>query len=358
MTRQSIALVVLALVAAAALGLYAFRGYVTAILPYPAGADVRDVRLPRGFRIEVFAGDVPGARSLALGPGSLVVVGTRGPGKVYAVRDPDGDGRAEPAVTLAEGLDVPNGVAVRDGALYVAEIEPDPSVRRARPTRRGQPGPPAVVAADYPTDRAHGWKFIGFGPDGKLYVPVGAPCNVCEREDQRYAAITRLAPDGTGREIFARGVRNTVGFDWQPETGVLWFTDNGRDHLGDDTPPDELNRAPRPGLHFGFPYCHGRGIRDPELNQGRACDGFVPPAGSWARTWRRWACASTPAGCSPPATGAGSSSPSTAPGTGARRSATASPSCPWTGTARIGYEVFAEGWLQGRAPGAARSTCW
>ena len=122
MTRQSIALVVLALGAAAALGLYAFRGYLTAILPYPAGADVRDVRLPRGFRIEVFAGDVPGARSLALGPGGLVVVGTRGPGKVYALRDPDGDGRAEPAVTLAEGLDVPNGVAARDGALYVAEL--------------------------------------------------------------------------------------------------------------------------------------------------------------------------------------------------------------------------------------------
>jgi glucose/arabinose dehydrogenase len=275
-TRQSIALVVLAVVATAALGLYAFRGYVTAILPYPAGADVRDVRLPRGFRIEVFAGDVPGARSLALGPGGLVVVGTRGPGKVYALRDPDGDGRAEPAVTLAEGLDVPNGVAVRDGALYVAEtsrvLRFDGLTNPPRPL-----GPPAVVAADYPTDRAHGWKFIGFGPDGKLYVPVGAPCNVCEREDQRYAAITRLAPDGTGREIFARGVRNTVGFDWQPETGVLWFTDNGRDHLGEDTPPDELNRAPRPGLHFGFPYCHGPGIPDPELNQGRACDGFLPP---------------------------------------------------------------------------------
>jgi glucose/arabinose dehydrogenase len=271
------ALVLVALVLAAGAGLYAFRGQLAGILPYPGAAGAADLALPPGFRIDVFAADVPGARSLALGPDGLVVVGTRDPGKVYAVRDADGDGRAEPAVVLAEGLDTPNGVAVRGDALYVGEVNRilrfDGLASPPRPLGR-----PTVVVADYPTERHHGWKFIAFGPDGKLYVPVGAPCNVCERADERYAAITRVAPDGSGREIVARGVRNTVGFDWQPGTGVLWFTDNGRDNLGDDVPPDELNRADRPGLHFGFPYCHGRGIRDPDLGGGRDCATTVPPA--------------------------------------------------------------------------------
>jgi glucose/arabinose dehydrogenase len=134
-----------------------------------------------------------------------------------------------------------------------------------------------VVTDDLPSDRPHGWKYIAFGPDGLLYVPVGAPCNICERPDP-YAAILRMKPDGSGREVFARGVRNTVGFDWQPGTGVLWFTDNGRDALGDDRPHDELNRAPAPGLHFGYPYCHEGSIPDPEFGAGRSCADFVPPA--------------------------------------------------------------------------------
>jgi glucose/arabinose dehydrogenase len=136
---------------------------------------------------------------------------------------------------------------------------------------------PVVVNDDFPSDRGHGWKFIRFGPDGKLYVPVGAPCNVCEVNDP-YGSITRMNPDGTGREIFAGGVRNTVGFDWHPETGDLWFTDNGRDQLGDDVPPDELNHAPQPDLHFGFPYCHGGTIPDPEFGDERSCAEFTPPA--------------------------------------------------------------------------------
>jgi glucose/arabinose dehydrogenase len=142
--------------------------------------------------------------------------------------------------------------------------------------RLSDPPSPVVVRDDHPTDRHHGWKFIAFGPDGWLYVPVGAPCNVCAVADP-HAAITRLSPDGKRREIVARGVRNTVGFDWHPETGDLWFTDNGRDLLGDDLPPDEINRAPKPGLDFGFPRCHGRSVVDPAFGSAGACDGVVPP---------------------------------------------------------------------------------
>jgi glucose/arabinose dehydrogenase len=137
------------------------------------------------------------------------------------------------------------------------------------------PPQPAIVYADFPRDTHHGWKFIAFGPDGKLYVPIGAPCNVCDRGDP-FATITRMNPDGSGFEVFARGVRNTVGFDWHPVTGELWFTDNGRDWMGDDQPPDELNKAPTPGLHFGFPYCHGDGIRDPEFGD-KDCGQFQAP---------------------------------------------------------------------------------
>ena len=141
-----------------------------------------------------------------------------------------------------------------------------------------EPGTPRVVNDSFPRDRHHGWKFVAFGLDGMLYVPVGAPCNICEREDERYASIMRMKPDGTGLEVFARGVRNTVGFDWHPETKQLWFTDNGRDMMGDDIPPDELNYAPQKGMHFGFPYCHGTNIPDPQFGKTRKCEEFTPPA--------------------------------------------------------------------------------
>jgi glucose/arabinose dehydrogenase len=168
-------------------------------------------------------------------------------------------------------------VAFRKGALYVAEvsrilrfddIEADPA----------KPRTPVVVNSSFPSDEHHGWKYIAFGPGDRLYVPVGAPCNVCEREDRRYAGILRMAPDGSELELFARGVRNTVGFDWHPPTKVLWFTDNGRDWMGDDIPPDELNRAPGKRMHFGFPYCHAGRIPDPQYGSKRSCQEFQPPA--------------------------------------------------------------------------------
>jgi glucose/arabinose dehydrogenase len=212
---------------------------------------------------------------MVLGPDNTVFVGTR-QGNVYAVVNRDGDPRADEVLTIAQGLQSPNGVAFRDGALYVAEIS---RVLRYDniAARLTNPPEPVVVNDTLPQDRHHGWKFIRFGPDGQLYVPVGAPCNVCEKSDPRYATILRMQPDGSGLEVFAHGVRNTVGFDWHPQTQELWFTDNGRDMMGDDIPPDELNYAPRPGLHFGFPSCHGKDIVDPEFGSRRSCAETISP---------------------------------------------------------------------------------
>ena len=231
------------------------------------------IKLPPGFEIRVFADNVPSARSMALGPSGVLFVGTRSD-RVYAVSY-QGD-KATQVRVVASGLNMPNGVAFRDGALFVAEVS-----RILRfdgiAAKLDSPPRPAVVTDRFPGDRGHGWKFIRFGPDGWLYVPVGAPCNVCERNPDRYALISRIRPDGSGYEVFARGIRNSVGFDWHPQTKELWFTDNGRDWLGDDLPADELNHAPRPGMHFGFPYCHQGDVPDPEFGR-RGCSEFTPPA--------------------------------------------------------------------------------
>ncbi len=232
------------------------------------------IRLPKGFAIEIFAQDLPGARSLALGAKGTVFVGTRGEGKVYALLN-GGTPQAK-VFTIAHGLNEPNGVAFHDGALYVAEI--DRVIRFDRIEERlANPPQPVLVNGSFPHEKHHGWKFIRFGPDGKLYVPVGAPCNVCDPKDARFASIMRMDPNGQHLEIFAKGVRNTVGFDWHPATRELWFTDNGRDLMGDDLPPDELNRAKGPGLHFGYPYWHGKGIADPEFGGRMPKEKFVPP---------------------------------------------------------------------------------
>lgn len=237
---------------------------------------LESIRLPEGFRIELYA-RVPNARSMTLSPNDVLYVGTRGGGgEVYAVTDPDGDGTGDRVVTVAEDLNVPNGVAWRDGSLYVAEID---RILRFDGIDEAVDAPPepVVVADDFPTERHHGWKFIRFGPDGWLYMNIGAPCNICDPQSP-YATISRIRPDGSEREIYARGVRNSVGFDWRPGTGDLWFTDNGRDRLGDDVPPDELNRAPEAGLHFGYPHCHGGDVADPKFGDAGACSAFTPPA--------------------------------------------------------------------------------
>ena len=243
-----------------------------------AAADRLDrIALPPGFTIEVFSDAVPGARSMALSPAGTLFVGTREKGVVYAIPGAVGATHAATPRRIARGLTSPNGVAVRDGALYVAEISriirfDDIEVRLEHPPA------PVVVTDRYPTDRHHGWKVIAFGPDGWLYVPVGAPCNVCLPPGPLDETITRMKPDGSAIEVFARGVRNSVGFDWRPGSHDLWFTDNGRDWLGDDRPPDELNHAPKAGMHFGFPFCHGRALADPEFGRDKACTDFTPPA--------------------------------------------------------------------------------
>lgn len=259
-------------VAAASLGLIAGIPHAVAAPP------VDQIKLPPGFRIEVLSDKVPGARGMTLSPQGTLYVGSRGEGKVYALASPLAP---DPKVrVVATGLTMPVGVAFRDGSLYasstsrIVRLDDIEARLQASPD---MPPKPVTVNDSFPTETHHGWKFIAFGPDGYLYVPVGAPCNVCARDENRYANIMKMKPDGSDLQVVAKGVRNTVGFAWHPSTQELWFTDNGRDWLGDDQPDDELNRMTQPGQHFGFPYCHAGDVADPEFGKQRACPAFVPP---------------------------------------------------------------------------------
>ncbi|MDT8397214.1 MAG: PQQ-dependent sugar dehydrogenase [Pseudomonadales bacterium] len=241
------------------------------------------IELPEGFSISIYASGLEAARSMALADDGTLYVGSLGPlggpavGKVYAVTDKNRDGRADEVLTILEGLNFPNGVALRDGSLYVAELNRILRYDQVATRLHDMPAP-VVVNDSFPDDYMHGWKFINFGPDGKLYVPVGGPCNTCESEKEIYATINRMNADGSGLEIFARGVRNSVGFDWHPVTGELWFTDNGRDLWGDTTPPEELNHAPVAGLHFGFPYRYGKTLVDSDYSTSLSASDFTPAA--------------------------------------------------------------------------------
>ncbi|MCB2192763.1 MAG: PQQ-dependent sugar dehydrogenase [Deltaproteobacteria bacterium] len=244
------------------------------VLPSPSwgnGLPLDKIKLPSGFAIQVHA-QVPGARSLVLGPQGTLIVGTRGD-KVFAVKQ-GGLGRAGEVVTLAQGLRQPNGVAMKGGDLYIAAVD---KVYKLPDIEDNLDNPPAprLISDKLPGDDHHGWRYAAFGPDGLLYIAVGAPCNVCEAPDP-YSTIIRMQTNGS-YEVFARGIRNSVGMDWRPSNKVLWFTNNGRDWMGDDEPPDSLHRAPETGLNFGFPYCHA-GVPDPELNQGKGCARFAPAA--------------------------------------------------------------------------------
>lgn len=242
-----------------------------------AAPPIERIKLPPGFHIEILSDDVPAAREMALSPKGTLYVGSM-EGRVYALELRDG--KAMKRHVVASGLNMPVGVAWRDGALYISAVS---SIVRldAIDTHLDDPPKPAVVTDQLPSERHHGWKFIAFDPDGKLYVPQGAPCNVClpANDPQRthYAVIGRMDPDGSHYETIARGVRNTVGFAWHPQTHELWFTDNGRDMLGDDIPDDKLNRLAHVGEDFGFPYCHGGNVSDPEYGKDHPCSGFTPP---------------------------------------------------------------------------------
>jgi glucose/arabinose dehydrogenase len=235
--------------------------------------DLSAINLPTGFSIEIWSDNVPNARSMTLGDNGTVFVSTRRDGRVYAVVP---RGRASPTVlTLAEKLKTPNGIAFHDGDLYVAENHRIIRYNDIE-SNLGEIPKPEVVIDSLPTESYHGWRYIDFGPDGMLYISIGAPCNVCDREG--FANISRMNVDGSEQEVVAHGVRNSVGFSWHPDSGEFWFTDNGRDMLGDNVPPGELNHAPKIGMHFGFPFCHGGDIPDPDFGEQRDCDEFVAPA--------------------------------------------------------------------------------
>jgi glucose/arabinose dehydrogenase len=243
----------------------------------PDGAPRLDtLKLPPGFAIEMYAPDVPNARSLARGPRGVVFVSNRKEDKVYALVDANADYKLDKVVVVAKGLDTPNGIAYKDGTLYIAEVERLLKIERIDEKLENAPAP-VLVMDKLPDEKHHGWRYMRFGPDGWLYIPIGAPCNNCLRQEPIFSTIARMRTDGGGLEVFASGVRNSVGFDWHPETKELWFTENGRDELGNDIPPDELDRAPRAGLHFGFPHCHAGVIIDPEFGEGKQCTDYEPP---------------------------------------------------------------------------------
>ncbi len=236
---------------------------------------LEDIKLPEGFSISIYA-NVPNARSMVLSENGVLFVGNRSEDKVYAVVDTNGDNIGNKVYVIDENLKMPNGVALKNGNLYVAAVNKI-LVYKNIEAHLDNPPEPTVIFDGFPTERHHGWKYIAFGPDGLLYVPVGAPCNVCEKEEPIYASITRIDVGNPTPEVVAKGVRNSVGFDWDPLTGDMWFTDNGRDMMGDDIPPCELNHISSNGLHFGFPYCHGGEILDPKFGEGKSCDDFTTP---------------------------------------------------------------------------------
>ncbi len=257
-------------------------GWLAIVLSSPLQAAAEEssildkITLPAGFAISLFADNVPGARSMALGENGTVFVGTRSSGDVYALQDTDQDGKAEQRYIIASGLNMPNGVAYKNGALYVAEL--NRIIRFDKIELHLSKSPkPIVVYNKFPNKKMHGWKYLRFGPDNKLYTAVGAPCNICLPKERVFTSLLRLNTDGSNMQILASGIRNTVGFDWHPKTNTLYFTENGRDWLGDDRPPDELNKWTKQGQHFGYPYCHGGEIPDPEFGKGKKCAAYTPP---------------------------------------------------------------------------------
>lgn len=233
-----------------------------------AAVNLEKIKLPPDFQISVYAKDLKGARSLTWGSKGTLFVGTRYEGKIYAV---EANGTTH---ILANNLNMPNGIAFSDGALYVAEVQrlikfPDIESKLLSP-------PKPLTIATFPSDTHHGWKYMALGTDEKLYISQGVPCNICEVKDP-YGTIMSIDKNGSNLKILARGIRNSVGFDWNPLTKELWFTDNGRDNLGDDVPPDELNRITKAELHFGYPYCHGGDMLDPQFGKNRNCTDYEKP---------------------------------------------------------------------------------
>ena len=240
------------------------------------GIQLASLKAPPGYRVTVLATDLPKARHMVMGANGTLFVGSMA-GNVYALSlNADGSAVTRQRVVI-KGLTDPSGVAFRDGTLYAADRTR--VVRFAHIEQQlDNPGAPTTVIDGFPDKARHDAHAMAFGPDGKLYVSVGSPCNTCEAKNDEYGTIVRTNADGSGKEVVARGIRNSVGFDWHPQTKELWFSENGQDELGPDRPNDELNRVTKVGEHFGFPYCHDRDITDPEFGSKRACSEFTPPA--------------------------------------------------------------------------------
>jgi glucose/arabinose dehydrogenase len=261
----------------AALSSFILLGLPLVVQAEALSEDIPGIDVPAGFHITRYSDQTPNARSLALGDDGTVYVGTMTEGKVYALQDRDRDGHAETVRTILQGLSHPNGVAWYQGDLYVAELQRIIKIRNVANHLDGNAVPEPVYSG-FPNEKHHGWKYLRVGPDHKLYAPVGAPCNICLPTGEMFAGLTRMDLDGSHFEVYAQGLRNSVGFDWMPSTGELYATDNGRDNLGDDVPADELNHVSHAGQHFGYPWCHGGDIADPEYGKQRACTEFEPPA--------------------------------------------------------------------------------
>ena len=245
--------------------------------PLPSAPDklpLAKLKVPAGFNVEVYAAGMANARSLALGDKGTVFVGSRLVDKVYAIVNKDGKRSVK---VIASGLYRPNGVAFKDGTLYIAELSQVSKIDKIE-DNLDNPPKPTVIYDKLPKDEAHGWKFIAIGPDNKLYVPVGQPGNNV-LHDADHGQIRRINLDGSGAEVYALGVRNSVGFDWNPETKQMYFTDNGRDWLSETVPEDELNRVTKAGEDFGAPYCYQGNIIDQELGWGKNCKDYTPPVG-------------------------------------------------------------------------------
>ena len=243
--------------------------------PLAAAADklpVDKLKAPKGFKVEVYASGMPNARSLALGDKGTVFVGSRLQDKVYAIVDKGGKREVK---IIASGLYRPNGVAFKNGTLYIMELSQLSKIDNIE-DKLDNPPKPTVILDGLPKDEAHGWKYIAIGPDNKLYFEIGQPCNNC-LPPEGYATMRRVNLDGKGMETIAQGIRNTVGFDWHPTSKELYFTDNSRDWMSEDLPNDELNRMTKVGQHFGSPFCYQGNLPDQEFGWGRKCDEFTPP---------------------------------------------------------------------------------
>lgn len=236
-----------------------------------ADVPLNKLKLPPGFKIEVWSDRTPGIRAMSRGEAGKIYAGTRGFGRVYEITD---NGKERSSRVVVDKLNQP-AVVMNKGSLYVMAV--DKALRydgiESNPTVQ-----PVDMTATFelPPEQHHNWKYLRFGPDGKLYVPFGAPCNICELPTKEYAQIRRYNADGSGMEVIATGIRNTQGFDFHPVTNELWFTNHGRDWMGNDTPEDGLFRLSKAGENFGFPYCHVGAIADPDIKKEDACKGVTP----------------------------------------------------------------------------------